>query len=378
MTWEFPYYKVGEPIDWEKLEADFEWLQDMRAIPQDPIWHAEGDVFIHTKMVVEALIALPEFQELEEQEKHILVVSALLHDVEKRSTTTTEKIDGKERIVAPKHAKLGEFTTRTFLYQELITPFEIREQIAKLVRWHGTPLWAIKAEDTRKEVISKSLLVNTKLVAMLAKADVLGRICEDEEDLLLRIALFEELCKEHDCWGKAYKFASDYGRFLFLNRPEIAPDYEPYEDLEFTVYCMAALPGAGKDYYVAQNFDLPVLSLDDIRREHNIDPADKKKQGWVIQMGKEKTKEFMRQKQSFVFNATNINTDRRSKWISLFLEYKARVKIIYLEVPYETLLQQNRNREHQVPESVIEKMLGQLEIPSPQEAHEIEYVVQDD
>lgn len=375
MTWKFPYYEIGKPINWEKLETDFDWFREMRDVPQDPIWHAEGDVFIHTKMVVEALVDLPEFQELEEEEKHILVVSALLHDVEKRSTTTTEEIEGKTRIVAPKHAKKGEFTSRSLFYKEMIVPFEIREQIAKLVRWHGTPLWAIRKDDPRKEVISKSLVVDTKLVAMLAKADILGRICEDSEEQLLRIALFEELCKEHDCFGKPYDFASDYGRFLFLNRPEIAPDYEPYEDLEFTVYCMSALPGAGKDFYVQQNFDLPIFSLDDIRREYKIDPKDKKKQGFVIQLGKEKAKEFLRKKKPFVFNATNINTDRRSKWISLFLEYKARVKIIYLEVPYKTLLKQNRNREQQVPETIIEKMIGQLEIPSYQEAHEIEYII---
>lgn len=375
MTWKFSYYEVGKPLDWEKLEADFDWFRDMREVPQDPIWHAEGNVWIHTKMVVEALIALPEFQDLEEEEKHILVVSALLHDVEKRSTTTTEEIEGKTRIVAPKHAKKGEFTTRTLFYKEIITAFEVREQIAKLVRWHGKPLWAIQAEDSRKEVIATSLVVNTKFVAILAKADVLGRICEDAEELLLRIALFEELCKEHDCWGKPYEFASDYGRFLYLNKPEIAPDYEPYEDLEFTVYCMSALPGAGKDFYVEQKFDLPILSLDDIRRKHKIDPKDKRKQGFVIQLGKEKAKEFLRKKQSFVFNATNINTDRRSKWISLFLEYKARVKIVYLEVPYQTLLKQNRNREYQVPESVIEKMIRQLEIPTFKEAHEIEYII---
>jgi len=374
MSWRFPYYEVDEAIDWDRLEADFQWFRDMKDVPQDPIWHAEGDVFIHTKMVVDALLELAEFQTLTEEEKHILVIAALLHDVEKRSTTATEEIDGKERIVAPKHAKKGEYTTRTFLYKDIITAFEVREQIAKLVRWHGTPLWAIKAEDPRKEVIEKSLVVNTKLLAILAKADVLGRICEDSEELLLNIELFKELCKEYDCYGKAKEFASDYARFLFLSRSDISPDYEPYNDLKFTVYCMSALPGSGKDYYIQKNLDLPIVSLDNIRREHKIDPKDKKANGKVIQIGKEKVKEFLRKKQSFVFNATNLTNDRRGKWISLFLEYKARVKIIYLEVPYKKLIHQNHNRKHKVPEKVLENMIRKLEIPSFREAHEVEYI----
>lgn len=373
--WKFPLYEINKPINWDALEAKFSWLHDMRGVPQDPIWHAEGDVFVHTKMVVESLIAMPAYQQLDEQEQHVLFAAALLHDVEKRSTTSREVIDGVERIVSPKHAKKGEYTVRTLCYQELEVPFKVREQIAKLVRLHGLPLWAIEKEDPRKAVIEASLVVNTRLLAMLTWADVVGRICEDQQDLLLRVDLFEELCKEHGCFGQSYPFKSDYGRYLYLNKSDIAPDYEPYEDLEYTVYVMCALPGTGKDTYVDRNLDMPVLSLDDIRRANKIDPTDKKAQGWVIQEGKEQAKVYLRKKTPFVFNATNLTVDRRGKWISLFTEYRARVKIIYLEVPYKKLLAQNHNRPHKVPENVVERMIRSLEIPGPKEAHEVVYLV---
>lgn len=378
MIWKFPTYEVDRPIDWDALEARFDWFQDMKEVPQDPEWHAEGNVFVHTKMVVEALLNLPEFKGLDEQSKHILFASAMLHDVEKRSTTTTEEIKGRERIVSPKHAKKGEFTARTLLYQEMPTPFVIREQIAKLVRWHGLPIWAISKSNPDKAVIEASLVVNTAHLTMLAKADVLGRICKDQEEILLRIGLFKELCISNDCFGKPRAFASNYGRFLYLNKKEIAPDYEPYEDLKFTVHVMCALPGTGKDTFVERHLDLPVLSLDDIRRANNIDPTDKKKQGLVLQLGKEKAKEFMRAHQSFVFNATNLTRDRRGKWISLFLEYGARIEIIYLEVPHKTLLAQNHNRTHKVPENVVRRMINSLEIPTPKEAHDLRFEVRDE
>lgn len=95
----------------------------------------------------------------------------------------------------------------------------------------------------------------------------------------------------------------------------------------------------------------------------------------MIQEGKEKARELMRKRQSFVFNATNITRDLRSKWIALFLEYRAKVKIIYLEVPYKKLLSQNKNRDHIVPEKAIESMIGKLEIPGYGEAHEIVYQI---
>ena len=111
-----------------------------------------------------------------------------------------------------------------------------------------------------------------------------------------------------------------------------------------------------------------------IRREHKIEPTDKKKNGLVVQLAKEQAKKYLRSKISFVFNATNVTRDMRSKWISIFTTYGARVRIIYLEVPYQQLLSQNRNREYKVPEKIIDRLINKLEIPTFREAHEIEYL----
>lgn len=377
MSWKFPKYEIGKELDWEDLSNSYTWISDMKGVPQDPKWHAEGDVFTHTKMVVSELIKLPEFEMLSEQDKHILITAALLHDVEKRSTTAEEEIDGEIRIVSPRHAKKGEFTARELLYKEMNAPFPIREKICKLVRLHGLPIWAISKDNPNKEVIYASTVVNTSHLKMLAKADIFGRICEDPDEILLRIELFEELCKDNKCLGRKREFKSDYGRYLYFNKKESSPDYEPFDDLICTVTVLSGLPGSGKDTYIKNNFDLPELSLDNIRRENKISPTDKKKNGQVIQMAKEKAKEYLRAKTSFVFNATNITSDMRSKWIGLFTDYNARVKIVYIEVPYKTLKNQNSNRDYKVPENVIDKMIWKLEIPTFKEAHNVEYIVKE-
>ena len=373
--WKFPLYNINQEINWQKIEAEFDWFRDMQGVQQNPVWHAEGDVFIHTKMVINSLINLPEFKELTDQEKHIVFTACLLHDVEKRSTTVQELINGVETYVSPKHAKKGEFTTRKILYKDIETPFEIREQICKLVRHHGLPLWAFEKKNPQKEVIKSSLILDTKLLAIVAKADVLGRVCQDQQELLFRIELFVEICRENDCFASPKSFNSGHGRFVYLNKNDALPEYEPYDNFEFEVVMMCALPGSGKDTYIQENLDLPMLSLDEIRRENNIDPTDKKKNSLVVQLAKEKVKEFLRAKQSFVFNATNISRNMRSRWLSIFHDYGAKVKIIYVEVSFQKLLSQNKNRQYRVPENIIDKLLSQLEIPSYDEAHEIEYVV---
>mgnify|MGYP001519004949 CR=1 FL=1 len=53
--------------------------------------------------------------------------------------------------------------------------------------------------------------------------------------------------------------------------------------------------------------------------------------------------------------------------------YGARVKIVYIEKPYEVWRKQNREREFMVPEAVLDAMLGKLEIPQLGEAHEVVY-----
>jgi len=137
-----------------------------------------------------------------------------------------------------------------------------------------------------------------------------------------------------------------------------------------------ALSGSGKDAYIKRNLDQPVLSLDDIRRKHKISPTNKKGNGQVIQLTKEKAKEFLRARTSFVFNGTNLTRDMRSRWIGLFTDYNARVKIIYFEVSYKKLLKQNADREHKVPEDVLNKLLGKLEMPDFKAAHEVEYIIE--
>lgn len=373
MIWKFPSYEIGSKIDWDYLNESFDWLRDMKGVPQNPQWHAEGDVYNHTKMVIDTLVSLPEFQKLHEQDKHILFTAALLHDVEKRSTTTTEDIDGISRIVSPNHSKKGEYTSRKLLYKDIVTPFAIREEIVNLVKYHGLPLWTLDKDNPVKDVIKVSLVLNTELLYLLSKVDVLGRLCEDKDDLLLKIELFKELCIENDCFGKKRQFKSDYSRYLYLNRYNGCLDYEPFENFSSTVYMLSAIPGTGKDTYIKNNLNCPTVSLDDIRRERKISHADKKGMGEVVQIGKEMCKEYLRKKTSFVLNATNFTKDMRGKWITLFTDYNARVKIIYLEVPYKQLISQNRNRKYVVPDVVLETMLGKLEIPTYDEAHELDF-----
>jgi len=366
-------WQLTSQKNWNELEEQFSFVRDMRDVPQDPLHHAEGNVAVHTRMVIEQLLRLPEYEQLSLLDQEILWTAALLHDVEKRSTTVIEA-DG--RITSRGHARRGEQTTRELLYRYFPAPFAVREPIAKLVRYHSLPLWISEKPNPLKALLRASLEVNTQLLALLAEADVRGRICPDQTELLEKIAFFRTYCAENGCWGKPYPFASGLSRFTYFHKEDGEPTYEPFETTVCEVVLLAGLPGAGKDTYLAQRLaGWPVVCLDDFRRQLRIDPTDREGTEYVVQLAKEKAKSLLREHTSFVWNATNITRQVRRQLIELFAVYKARLRVVYLEVPYPRLCYQNQNRVHVVPDVAMDRMINRLEIPACWEAHEVVYEV---
>ncbi len=370
MIWQLTLNK-----DWESLEKQFSWVADMQSVPQHTLHHAEGNVAIHTQMVLEELQKLPAFQSLDEQNKEILWGAALLHDVEKRSTSQNE---GDGRISANGHARKGEYTARSVLFRDIPTPFSIREQVASLVRFHGLPLWLMEKHEPQKQILEVAMRISTAHLKMLAEADARGRICNDLPELLTSLELFELFCKEQNCWGKSKEFVSESAQFHYFHNTESYVDYVPFDDFKCEVTLLSGLPGMGKDHYIQSlRTDLPVVSLDAIRRKHKISPTDKSGNGQVVQMAKEEARTFLRKGQNFIWNATNITKQMRSQVIDLFVDYGAKVDIVYLEKPYATWRKQNRDREYPLPEDVLDKMLSKLEIPQRSEAHSVKYLVEE-
>ena len=81
--------------DWAGLESLAPlsgWIRRMVVTPQNPLWHGEGDVWTHTRLVCEALTGLVCFRAMEPAARDALALAALLHDIGK--TITTRQEDG--------------------------------------------------------------------------------------------------------------------------------------------------------------------------------------------------------------------------------------------------------------------------------------------
>jgi predicted kinase len=364
-------WQIHHTYNWDSLHNEFDWIRDMEAVPQDPIFHAEGNVGIHTRMVLEALDSIKAFSMQDEQERHLLKAAALLHDIKKRSTTREEN----GRIISPGHARKGAKTTNALLYRMGDVPFDIRRQLVGLVRYYGLPLWVLEKPDPQKAIISASWEVRLDLLSVLAEADVRGRICEDQAEMFEKVAFFRAYAQEQNCLSIVRSFETEAAAFHYFQRGGTYPGYVPFESDGFEVTLLSGLPGSGKDFFIEKKLgkDFPVISLDALRRQYKKAPTDKRATGRIVQEAKEMAKAFLRKRQPFVWNATNITRTMREQLISLFADYGATVRLVYVEVPYTQLLQQNKNRQYPIPETVLESMIDKLELPSPVEAYFLGY-----
>jgi predicted kinase len=349
-------------LAWAETQS---WSIEMAACQQDVQWHAEGDVWTHTKMVCAELERLPEWSTLDRATQIKLLLTAVFHDAGKPAATVLEPETG--RIRSPKHALLGAELARHVL-RELECDLSMREEIAALVRFHGRPPYLLEKAKPEHEVISLSWLVNNRLLYLFALADTRGRDASEMSRPEDNLHLWKLLAEEHGCFTGPYAFANDHARFLFYRDQLSSLHYVPHERYRCIVTLMSGLPGAGKDTWLMKHRPgLPVVALDVIRGALDVEPTDN--QGQVIQSAREQCREYLRNGRAFAFNATNITRQMRQRWIDLFADYSARIEIVYVEPSVATILAQNKYRANPVPEKVIVRLFEKLEVPTITECH---------
>jgi putative nucleotidyltransferase with HDIG domain len=363
MTWdELSRAPLDEVLAWAD---DQPWCRAMAECQQDAGWHAEGDVWTHTKMVCAQLLRLEGWAGLSEHDRTVLLFTALFHDSGKPLTSHVDPESG--RIRSPKHAHKGEHLARAVL-RDLGCDLATREEIARLVRFHGRPAFLLEKADPVHEVVSLSWWVENRLLYLFALADARGRTASESgrpEDNLL---FWKEAAEESGCFDRPYPFPNDHARFLFYRADEPNLHYVPFEDFRSTVTMMSGLPGAGKDTWLStQRPELPVVSLDEVRGDLGLEPTED--EGRVAQTARERCREHLRAGRSFAFNATNLLRQTRRRWLDLFADYGARVEIVYIEPALSTILGQNKGRDRRVPERVIRQFADRCEPPTLAEAH---------
>jgi tRNA nucleotidyltransferase (CCA-adding enzyme) len=156
------------------IEKLFPEIQSLIGVPQDPEWHPEGDVFVHTQLVIDRAREL--IDDLSYPRSVTVMLAALAHDFGKPATT--EFIDG--RLRSRGHEEAGVPPTESFLSRiniHTIDGYNVRDQVIALVREHLKPGEFYKKRDEVGEGAFRRLARRCEpdLLYRVAKADSLGR-----------------------------------------------------------------------------------------------------------------------------------------------------------------------------------------------------------
>ena len=148
----------------------FPELHALIGVPQSPIWHPEGDVWVHTLMSVDKMVALKRGDE-----KHDLkmMFAILCHDLGKATHTQVTP----EKISAIGHERAGVEPTERFMYR-LMNEHDFIKSLLPLVEHHLAPSIYFRGKAKNSTIRKLATKVNIEELVTVARADFLGRTTE--------------------------------------------------------------------------------------------------------------------------------------------------------------------------------------------------------
>lgn len=165
----YPSLAFVELEDYGLLKSEFKEVYDLKGVIQGKRWHPEGDVYIHTLMVIDAM--RKNMPDVSEKKQIVLMLAALCHDFGKARYT---KISESGVISSIGHEEGGIKPTMEFI-ERFTNDKGIINEVSRLVRHHIDPV-VFYAQNSKRSAISRlSKKVNFVDLLHVAKADQLGR-----------------------------------------------------------------------------------------------------------------------------------------------------------------------------------------------------------
>jgi tRNA nucleotidyltransferase (CCA-adding enzyme) len=150
----------------------FPELKALIGCEQEPEYHPEGDVWIHTLMCLDEMVKLKTGDEYKDL---VLFFAILCHDFGK--PLCIKVIDDK--ITSHKHESLGIEPTISFL-EKLTNDKKLIADVLPLVKNHLTPFQLYLHNSSDKAVKRLALKVDIEMLCLVCLADCLGRTIEDK------------------------------------------------------------------------------------------------------------------------------------------------------------------------------------------------------
>jgi tRNA nucleotidyltransferase (CCA-adding enzyme) len=156
------------------IDKLFPELKALAGCPQEPEWHPEGDVWVHTLQVIDR--ARTRIDDLERPQRIAVMLGAVAHDLGKPATTAfvdgrIRSMDHEDQGVPPATAFLDRLNIHT------IDGYDVRKQVLGMTAQHLKPGSWYKVRDEVGDGAFRRLAhkVDLELLARVAKSDCEGR-----------------------------------------------------------------------------------------------------------------------------------------------------------------------------------------------------------
>ncbi|MDX8410353.1 MAG: HD domain-containing protein [Mariprofundaceae bacterium] len=146
-------------------------LEAMMNCVQQPEWHPEGDVWIHTLQTCDEAAAIARRYGWSGERRHILIFAALVHDIGKPATTF---VDETGCVRSPGHSTGGIELALSFL-NRIGAPDAYRQVLTPLIKEHMTHMHGEPTERAVRRLAHRLTPSDIELWEALTEADASGR-----------------------------------------------------------------------------------------------------------------------------------------------------------------------------------------------------------
>ncbi len=172
----------------------FPEINALLRLPQDPEWHPEGDVFIHTLHCLDALVEKTDWKDLDESLRVTLAFGTLCHDLGKARCTRFADKRGQLRWISPGHDQDSGWLSERFL-KRIDSPTTIADKVRRIVENHhylNSFTDSAPSDSSLRRLSRRIHPATTNELLYVMRADHLGRPPLVSESQDKRLQNFEE------------------------------------------------------------------------------------------------------------------------------------------------------------------------------------------
>ncbi|MDX2247413.1 MAG: HD domain-containing protein [Bacteroidia bacterium] len=370
------------PTSEQTLPLPAYYIQQLKETEQNPRYHAEGNVYNHTLLVLQQFEKGVETFQLNPEEKLILYWAAILHDIGK--PVVTHWREGRWR--ASGHEEAGVPIARNLLLQNPDINASQRRKILDLVNFHQIPLrWGLakrEVEDYKKLATKTDL----RLLGIFAYFDLMGRICEDHERIyelithlnevivprvIYETGTFDQIQQRYSDADVQHKNALWQSlKFKDVKLMEKLLQSYPKQVKKGIFQCFITIGAdiAGQIEYISDRFpDFASFYLPELLSE-NLSKHEREKK---LREVKHFLSVYGREGRSLVVTGTHTDEAVRQQVVEFARLLGAQINYLFFDQALDDILLKTDNPE---AEKLIRENYTRLRYPHPWEAHTMELV----